>query len=148
MDYAPIRKKISSLIESKRTTATEVERLTNLPTKSLRNFLNGNVKEPKVDVIMSVAKFLNIKLEDLWNLTEDISLVSSDNASYIDVDLFKRCVAELGSVIKKKKLSVTMEEFIRASKETYQYFTTYKPPHTELDTTFINWYVDTNLLQR
>ena len=60
MDISELRKKLSAVMEKRNLTYKEVEAGSGLPVSSLRNFINGLVKDPRLDVIVSVADFLKI----------------------------------------------------------------------------------------
>lgn len=145
MDISELRKKLSAVMEKRNLTYKEVEEGSGLPISSLRNFVNGLVKDPRLDVIVSVANFLKIDIKDLINPSplDEVKIYGWGNEkklSPMNNSLFLECSQGLVNYCNEKDLRLTYDESLEVISKSYDFSQKYS--EGKLDTPFLKWCVD------
>jgi transcriptional regulator with XRE-family HTH domain len=143
-----VRDFLKEVIKEKSITIAEIERRTGLTRLSFRNFIEGKVKEPRADVLLSVAKFLDIDLYYLYELASfdpssaKVPLInfSTKNQEPCNIALLQECVTHITNTLNKKKISLPFEQIIQLIKKLFHYCEQYTKG--KLDESFINWQID------
>lgn len=95
---------------------SEVERGAGIPRAALRNFLNGKVKEPRLEIILAAAKFLDIDVNELFLFSptkgEEHNPITSEESreplnpeksgELLNKELITECVKSIVGYIGKK----------------------------------------------
>lgn len=148
MDSNVLRKKLAEVIEQKDLSLSKVEKGAGVPRAVLRNFINGKVKEPKVDVILAVSKFLEVDLNELLSESIEPEYISNPQddvmIEVLDKKMLLDCVKYLieYTTIKQKVLSI--DEALSLIKKTYEYSKKYS--NSKLDSSFMEWAIENKKL--
>jgi len=145
MDISELRKKLSAVMEKRNLTYKEVEAGSGLPVSSLRNFINGLVKDPRLDVIVSVADFLKIDIKDLINPSplDEVKIYGWNNEKKIapmNNNLFLECCEGLVNYSNEKGLRLTYDEALDVINKSYDFSQKYS--EGKLDNPFLKWCMD------
>lgn len=140
MDTNILRKRLSYILKKNSLTYTEVEKGSNIPRSSLRNFINGTVKEPKLDVILAVGKFLKIDISEFLPTNDSQSYQIESDSSPLDEDLFAECSTNLADYLKSKNIELTLSLALEVVRKVYEYSQKYS--NSKLDIAFLQWCID------
>jgi transcriptional regulator with XRE-family HTH domain len=143
MNIQTLREKFIHEIEARNLSYSEVERRSGLSRASLRNFLNGHVKEPRAEMILAVASFLNLELRDLLKASQitirpDPYKVQSPTP--YNKSLFLECSQGLMTYLITKNESISLEETFDCLKKIYEYCLEYH--QGQFEPSFVQWCVD------
>ena len=145
MDANTIRKKISDKLDERELSYESIERKAGISRFALRNFLVGKVKQPRLDVIVAAAKFLEIAPSEIFGASAAIDndfekkktdefIIEYDNKLLITcLDYLTKCITLSG---KKIDLDSTLDLL----KRVYVYSAKYS--NENADKAFIEWSVD------
>lgn len=152
MNINALRHKISEALEDRQLNCSLVERKVGIPRAALRNFVNGTVKGPKIEMIMAVANFLEIDLNSLPNSNKNtLSHVENHNASLstnglvstaTNLDLLIICLNTLVKFLKKKEHCYNINQITSLLIKIYNFCYTYN--NQQLDESFVEWSIDNN----
>lgn len=142
-----IKQKLSNIIEHKGLSLSEIEKGAGIPRAALRNFLNGTVKDAKIEVIIAVAKFLEIDIGELLssNVEDEPTLKKEStplNNTALNKQLLMECVQSMTSYMSKKNITVTFDESLEIIRKIYNYSIQYT--ESKLDTSFLEWCLDSH----
>jgi len=123
----------------------EIETGCGLPTSSLRNFINGLVKDPRLDVIVSVANFLNMDINDLIGSSplEESKIYGWNNEKKslpLNNNLFLECCTCLINYSNEKDLRLTYDEALDVINKSYEFSQKYS--EGKIDSPFLKWCMD------
>mgnify|MGYP000028131262 CR=1 FL=1 len=152
MNINALRHKISEALEDRQLNCSLVERKVGIPRAALRNFVNGTVKGPKIEMIMAVANFLEIDLNSLPNSNKNtLSHVENYSASLntnelsstaINLDLLILCLNALAKSLKKKGGCYNINQITSLLIKIYNFCYIYN--NQKLDESFVEWSIDGN----
>lgn len=143
MNINSLRLKISHALESRQLNCNQVEKKAGLPRAALRNFINGTVKGPKLEVIMAAANFLEINLNELPLDSEDQTYTfesSSSSFEKTNYELLITCAQTLDKTSQKKNTHHSLEQSLALLKKIYNYCYAYN--NQRLDESFVEWCID------
>jgi len=112
-----LQARLSELMSKKHMTPSDIERKTNIPTKSVASILNGNSKNPTIKTLRAISEALDITLEQM--LSDE--LVSLDGLNQHQLQLYaKSCNALIDSLI-KNNYQFPIDKISEMIKEIYNY---------------------------
>ena len=143
-----VREIFYAALKEKKLTIADVERRVGLTRLSLRNFMDAKAKEPRADMLLFVAKYLEI---DLHYLVEVASFDSSVDKTFVlrpsgyanppcDGYLFQTCVDHVLCAAQARQLVLSLDQVITIVKQIYRYCQQYT--QGKFDESFVNWQLD------
>lgn len=152
MNINALRNKICEALETRQLNCNLVEKQAGIPRAALRNFVNGTVKGPKIEMIMAAAHFLEIDLSDIpdhdkntdtnqyTNEADGISKGKDIIPTETNFELLRECLNALSKSLEQKKRSHTLDQSITLLLKIYNFCYTYN--NQQLDESFVEWSID------
>ena len=139
-----IKRKIKNTIDHQDLSYSEIEKGAGITRGSLRNFINGTVKEPKLEIIIAVANFLKLDIADMLsdskdNIKDSYKIRKSPDA-VLDEKLLVDCAKGLAEYVMIQKIEIDLEESINIIKKVYNY--SVRNNNSILDSSFLEWTLD------
>ena len=146
MNVHLLRKRLTTILDNKGISFVEVERGAGLPRSTFRNFMSGVVKEPRLEIILSAAKFLDIDPATLFaegEMTEKNPITFFPNETLpnsLNKNLTLECVNLILNILTQKNISPSFDIFINVLNKVYNYTSDYS--NGVLDKSFVEWCIN------
>lgn len=127
----------------------QLARALNIPTSTLSKLLNAPNLAPRIDTLLSIARYFNISIEQL------IGEKPLDSSEFKEIlpqpkrksewqpELYLECAHMTCELITKKKYKVSAEHVLEMIKEIYFYSLHQK--NGKLDNAFVEWFISRSL---
>jgi transcriptional regulator with XRE-family HTH domain len=139
-----IKEKLKNTIDHQELSLSEIEKGSGITRGSLRNFINGTVKEPRLEIILAVANFLKLDIGDMLSVgqenSQDTYKLSKSSNELLNEKLLVDCAKGLAEYVSKKKIQLTLEESMNIIKKVYNY--SVRNNDFILDRSFLEWTLD------
>ncbi len=131
----------------------QLERQAGLSIHSVRNFLKGKIKKPRLQFFQAIAAVLECSTMDLLGFSASTPHPSLSSEAMRekkkllleDLDLMQECAFVLLNLLKEKKYQISVEDFFKNLKVFYSY-SSYKEPQ-KVDLRFARWIVEKESLK-
>lgn len=133
MNVSALRSTISQAIEENDYSILEVEKKAGIPRDTLRNFLTGRVKEPKIDTIKAVSRLLNIDLQTYFH-------EATTQQEKCNLELFEKCFTCVIRYATHHNKDLSFDDVVCLVKKIYIYHKDYSPEI--ISESFIAWCMD------
>jgi transcriptional regulator with XRE-family HTH domain len=146
---------LRKLISDAGLTDIQLSRALGMPNTTLGQLLNSSTVSPRVETLLPIARYFKISIEQL--IGEKPLTASSDtthenklpaaNREFKEWNsiLYIKCVEAVSKCLKKQKLVAHAEQVIQIANEVYFY--SLKRSLSEIDITFIEWFIEHYLKQ-
>jgi transcriptional regulator with XRE-family HTH domain len=138
MNFQALKLQISQAIEEKDFSILEVEKKAGIPRDTLRNFLSGRVKEPKIETIKAASRLLNIDINE--HFLNNSSSKKTSHLETCNLDILEKCCTSIAQYAEHKKKKLSFDEFVNYLKKIYEYHKDYSPEN--INESFISWCMD------
>lgn len=143
-----LKEKIIERMDAKNLSIAELERRAGLSIHSVRNILKGRIKKPSAQSLQAIAEALECSIIDLMN---NSPLTPSPYPSEVQgrmrkrspleyPDLMKECTSKVLDIIQKKKIKISVDEYLDIIKKVYFYSSREEP--RKLDMRFAEWLIE------
>ncbi len=146
-----LKDQILNRMKAQHLSISALERKAGLNLHSVRNIIKGRIKKPSAHSLQAIAEALECSVLDLIN-----SSSSSDSQSAKTVrvkmkrssllnefNLMKTCFESVTRLVKEKKMSVAIDDYLSIIEIIYFYSISEDP--LKVDSKFINWIINNEL---
>lgn len=138
MDIDVVRTKVKEILQDKNLTISQLERLAGIGPTSLRYFLTGRTKKPKLEVLIAVAKVLQIDVSELMGDNFDISEISKHQSIW-DENFLKEIIHYFGKLTREQEIKISSLEAFSLIQEFY--FLKYNDRPADVKQSISTWLV-------
>ena len=136
-----IKAKINEKLSESKRNVSAAERLAGLPENTIRNILDGVSKNPKIETLQAISRFLGCSLDELvGNITKPAVKAKPDLP--IDYELFASVFELVNTYLNKNNIQVTLDQIIFLLEQSYDFC--YTKRSKQIDREFVEWLIDTN----
>lgn len=134
-----IKAKISASLSETKRNVSLAERMAGLPENTIRNILEGTSKNPKIETLQAIAKFLDCSLDELvGNIPKQQGKPKTDLP--LDLKLLASIFEIINIHINKGNLKITFDQVMLILEKSYTFC--YEKRNQLADKEFIEWLID------
>ena len=139
-----IKAKINASLSETKRNVSLAERMAGVPENTIRNILEGTSKNPKIETLQAIAKFLDCSLDELVGNIPKQHTKPQTNVP-LNSKLFTSIVEIINIHISKKNLKITFDQVMLIIEKSYTFC--YEKRNQLADKEFIEWLLETNQSQ-
>lgn len=131
-----IGQNLAQIIKQKNVSIAELQKKTGISRSSINNILLETSQNPGTNTLQTIAKALNITIEEILNNNQNLYQALNKE----DFEIFLRICSSTIELIDNKNSKVSFSQFMQILREVYQYSLRQSPPN--IDKNFIDWIID------
>ena len=140
-----LQEQIQTRLIDKNLNARELERRAGLKISAVRNILNGNSKNPGIEIIATIAKLLDCSTDELIGIRDTKSkseIPKQKTVEIWDFSLYENCLKEVQNYLQSKNFKTQADQILFFVREAYIY--SLEGKERQADLRFIKWIIDSH----
>lgn len=133
----PLKDKIKLMMQEKRLSTSELEKLAGLKISSVRNILLERTKHPKAETLQAIAEVLGCSVQELLGKELPPPLKEEPSPPLEHPRLLLESMKILVSYLEHEECTLSLDQALKVTKETYLFSS--QQPNPKIDERFAKW---------